>query len=112
MQKNPHAVALGRKGGRKGGAARAAKLSAEQRSASARHAVLARWKRPVPVSANRPASPGEAIGFFENLTLEELARRQGWQPSRDPDRLAGALPDDLDVEAMVADIYRQRRRRR
>ena len=43
--KNPHAVALGKIGGAKGGKARAAKLTAEQRSASARKAALARWSR-------------------------------------------------------------------
>jgi hypothetical protein len=45
-RKNPAAVALGRKGGLKGGKARAAKLTAEQRSASARVAAAARWKKP------------------------------------------------------------------
>ena len=44
-RKNPAAVALGRKGGKKGGPARAAKLTAKQRSASARKAVLARWEK-------------------------------------------------------------------
>jgi hypothetical protein len=44
-KKNPHAVALGRKGGLKGGPARAQKLSTKQRSASARKAAKARWKR-------------------------------------------------------------------
>lgn len=43
--KDPAAVALGRKGGMKGGKARAAKLSAEQRSAAARKAAEARWSR-------------------------------------------------------------------
>ncbi len=43
--KNPAAVALGRKGGQKGGPARAAKLTAEQRSESARKAVQARWAK-------------------------------------------------------------------
>jgi hypothetical protein len=43
--KDPHAVALGRKGGLKGGPARAAKLTKEQRSESARHAAVARWSR-------------------------------------------------------------------
>jgi hypothetical protein len=42
-RKDPAAVALGRKGGKKGGPARAAKLTAEQRSESARRAVQARW---------------------------------------------------------------------
>jgi hypothetical protein len=43
--KNRAAVALGRKGGQKGGPARAAKLTAEQRSESARKAVQARWAK-------------------------------------------------------------------
>jgi len=42
-KKNPAAVALGRKGGLKGGPARAANMSAEERSESARKAVTARW---------------------------------------------------------------------
>jgi hypothetical protein len=41
--KNPHAVALGRIGGRAGGPARAAKLTAEERSNIARRAAQARW---------------------------------------------------------------------
>jgi len=44
-RKNPHAVALGRKGGKKGGPARAAKMTPEQRQEAARKAVLARWAR-------------------------------------------------------------------
>ncbi len=44
--KNPHAVALGRLGGKKGGKARAAKLTAEQRSEIARKAALTRWRKP------------------------------------------------------------------
>jgi hypothetical protein len=43
--KNPAAVALGRKGGLKGGKARAAKLTPEQRSEAARRAATARWSR-------------------------------------------------------------------
>ena len=42
--KDPAAVALGRKGGLKGGKARAASLSAKQRQASAKRAAAARWK--------------------------------------------------------------------
>lgn len=44
-KKNAYAVALGRKGGLKGGPARAAKLTPEQRSESARNAVLVRWAK-------------------------------------------------------------------
>lgn len=41
--KDPAAVALGRKGGQKGGKARAEKLTPEERSESARRAAEARW---------------------------------------------------------------------
>lgn len=44
-RKNPHAVALGKMGGAKGGKMRAAKLTAEQRSEIARKAVLVRWEK-------------------------------------------------------------------
>ena len=44
-RKDPAAVALGRKGGLKGGRARAAKMTAEERREAARKAAVARWKR-------------------------------------------------------------------
>jgi hypothetical protein len=48
-KKNPHAVALGKKGGRKGGLIggkrRAEKLTAAQLSEAGRKAVQARWAR-------------------------------------------------------------------
>jgi len=43
--KNPHAVALGRLGGKKGGKARAEKLTPEQRKEMARRAAQARWSK-------------------------------------------------------------------
>ena len=43
-RKNPHAVALSRLGARKGGLARAAKLSPQERREIARKAAEARWK--------------------------------------------------------------------
>ena len=42
--KNPNAVALGRLGGKKGGKARAEKLTPERRSEIAKKAAKARWK--------------------------------------------------------------------
>lgn len=42
-EKNPDAVARGSKGGKKGGKARADKLTPEQRSATAKKASQARW---------------------------------------------------------------------
>jgi hypothetical protein len=44
-RKNQAAVELGRKGGKKGGPARAASMTREERSESARNAVLARWAK-------------------------------------------------------------------
>jgi hypothetical protein len=44
-RKNPYAVALGRKGGLKGGPARAANMTPEQRTEIARNAVLTRWAK-------------------------------------------------------------------
>jgi hypothetical protein len=44
-KKNPHAVALSRLGAKKGGEARAAALSAEQRREIAQGAARARWAK-------------------------------------------------------------------
>lgn len=44
QEKNPAAVALGRLGGKKGGPARAAKLTPEQRKEIAKKAAAARWR--------------------------------------------------------------------
>ncbi len=44
--KNPAAVALGRLGGKKGGPARAKKLSKKRRSQIAKRAAQARWAKP------------------------------------------------------------------
>jgi hypothetical protein len=43
-EKNPAAVMLGRLGGKKGGPARAAMLSAARRKAIAKKAAAARWR--------------------------------------------------------------------
>lgn len=43
--KDPNAIVLGRKGGLKGGIARAKKLTAQQRSEIAKKAARARWNR-------------------------------------------------------------------
>lgn len=41
--KDPAAVERGRQGGLRGGVARAARMTAEERSEAARHAAQARW---------------------------------------------------------------------
>lgn len=43
--KNPAAVALGRLGGKRGGPARAARMTPEQRRESAKKAASARWHK-------------------------------------------------------------------
>lgn len=43
--KDPAAVSLGRRGGQKGGRARAERLTAEQRAEIARSAAAARWRK-------------------------------------------------------------------
>lgn len=45
-EKDPAAVSLGRKGGLKGGKARAEKLSKERLSEIARQGAKARWRKP------------------------------------------------------------------
>jgi hypothetical protein len=44
-RKNPAAVALGRKGGKKGGKARAANLTADELAAIGRMGAAARWAK-------------------------------------------------------------------
>ena len=52
-EKNPAAVARGQLGGIKGGHARAAKMTAEERSESAKKAAQARWSRDSSTRGNR-----------------------------------------------------------
>jgi hypothetical protein len=67
VMKNPHAVALGRlgglKGGRKGGRARAAALSGPRRVQIARAAAAARWGR----------LPQELAVLFPGYRLDDLS---------------------------------------
>ena len=53
-RKNPHAVALGRRGGKKGGKARLVTMTPEERRESARRAALTRWNR---VRAEKKGQP-------------------------------------------------------
>ena len=73
-KKDPAAVALGRKGGKKGGLARAAKLTPAQRSASARKAVQARWaKVKAKTSAGYIVNKGDNLGMktFNEFQIDE-----------------------------------------
>jgi len=81
IKKDPSAVALGRKGGKIGGPARAAKLTPEQRSESARRAVQARWARAKDSSGHKlrqhvteAKSPASAIDTSDKA-LHALLKR-------------------------------------
>jgi hypothetical protein len=63
LVKNPHAVALGRLGGAKGGHARSASLSPDRRRAIARAAAAARWTGGLPELLR---------SAFWNYTFDEL----------------------------------------
>lgn len=62
-EKNQAAAEMGRRGGKKGGAARAAKMTPEERAASARQAAKSRWAKPptAMTSATEPAVEGEVM---------------------------------------------------
>jgi hypothetical protein len=73
-RKDPAAVALGRKGGKKGGPARAAKLTPEQRSESARRAVQARWGKELRKQANE-ANPATTTSTTSKKALHLCLKR-------------------------------------
>jgi hypothetical protein len=74
IKKNPAAVALGRKGGKKGGPARAAKLTPGERSQSARKAVEARWAKANRASNQVPA-PSPSIAGTSKKALHLCLKR-------------------------------------
>lgn len=98
--KDPAAVALGRKGGKKGGVARAAKLTAEQRSEIARKAVQARWDR-ANSDREHPAKSGQetAVSQPANVATDSdrvvLELLQRLKATDDTDEVR-ALSDQLE----------------
>lgn len=103
-RKNPAAVALGRKGGKKGGFARAAKLSPAQRSESARKAVLARWARAKESSdyrvmeshmgiktVHKPSNEAPATKTSDNALLALLKRIKATDDPTEIKQLSGQL---------------------
>jgi hypothetical protein len=76
-KKNPHAVSLGRIGGLKGGKARAAKLTAEQRSEIARKASNTRWanqRKAMLLKEGVEAYKKEGPKFMPRLVAKQKAR--------------------------------------
>jgi hypothetical protein len=74
IKKNPAAVSLGRKGGKKGGPARAAKLTPGQRSESARKAVAARWAK-AKEGSNQTSAPSHATTASSKKALHLCLKR-------------------------------------
>jgi hypothetical protein len=46
--------------------------------------------------------------FFKGKSISELAREQGVGPVKDIRVFAGVIPEDEDVDEMLAEIYRLR----
>jgi hypothetical protein len=46
--------------------------------------------------------------FFASLTLEELAKAQGVSPIKSPKQMAGAWPEDEDVDQFLLETYQTR----
>lgn len=83
-KKDPAAVALGRRGGKKGGPARAVKLTPKQRSESARKAVQARWKRTKEDAANTRMEGTRAATSAERSDQAVLALLKRLKATNDP----------------------------
>jgi hypothetical protein len=88
-RKNPAAVALGRKGGKKGGPARAANLTPKQRSESARKAVQARWAK-AKEGAESKATPS-SMSADDHAVLALLKRLKSTSDPKEVRRLSDQL---------------------
>jgi hypothetical protein len=88
-RKNPAAVALSRLGAKKGGHARAAKLTPAQRSESARKAVQARW-------ANAKSGSGHIVAKRANLGSTNMDARNVNEFRAKIDEAAASTADTSD----------------
>jgi N6-adenosine-specific RNA methylase IME4 len=87
LRKDPLAVEFGRRGGLKGGRARAEKLTADERSEIARHAAAARW---APQAQSTPA-PVEAPKYDAGAVI--AARSASLRATLDGQRFGTILAD-------------------
>jgi hypothetical protein len=95
--KNPHAVALGRLGGLKGGPARAQALSQTRRQTIGRHAAAARWQGGLPEHLRSLFSDlGDALEpfVFHELSTSIDTRHPGWELCYWRSTFAGPLARD------------------
>jgi len=80
--------------------------------------VETRWARPfeeaivaVRPMGTRATADEHLVGdsdFFEGKLLVELTQERGVVPVKDIGVFAGVIPDDEDVDEMLAEIYRLR----
>ena len=74
--KDPHAAELGRRGGKKGGVARAKKMSASERHRRAANAARARWGHdPIPKPKTRRELKREHVAGIIRKTLADEQER-------------------------------------
>lgn len=91
IPKNAAAAELGRRGGRKGGAVRASRMTPEQRSISAQKAATMRWAKP----------PSDLINEAAGVALEgEII-----SPSEAPASPFAKWPGTLDLAGTPVDVY-------
>ena len=90
--KNQAAAEMGRRGGQKGGAMRAARMTPEERASSARKAAVMRWAKP-PSELSTPAES-------EPLEGEVLSSSGGPPPSP-----FAKWPGTLDLAGTPVDVY-------
>jgi len=70
-----------------------------------------RQTREVKPAAKRGSVNGRkklAGQFFATSTLEELAEAQGVGPMKNPEEMAGAWPEEEDVDQFVQETYQSR----
>jgi DNA modification methylase len=91
-RKDPAAVSLGRRGGLKGGRARAQRLTPAERSESARYAVMARWKKAGLVSESTGSYRGIPTGISANPTLLLMDCFE-WMENRLPNSIHAIVTD-------------------
>lgn len=103
-RKNRAAAELGRRGGKKGGAIRAARMTPEDRRLSAQRAAAARWAKPLPEPAGATGDPNkgehgmarEPKPFVFTLSFEEASEITGASGSGGHQELHRRLTQELE----------------
>src|SRR5262249_14660030 len=124
MAKSRRMTRLGRRGGMRGGAARARALSAQERAKIARTAARARWSRPALVIDRAPRDHGELSALVAHYgarvargipgsNLQDIVLRAVISSRRDP-ALARMLPvflwrtrDVLDLDELIRKAHKR-----